>query len=79
MYYFSRTGLIAGRRAATGAPPRFGEDVMHPMFVQLFLEPDADDRLAGEKKRCAARRARRNRSRLAVRVAVGDRDRRTAR
>ncbi len=44
---------------------------MHPMFVELFLEPDADDLLGDEeRKRRAANRTRRNRSRLTVRTAA---------
>lgn len=31
---------------------------MHPMFVKLFIETDADDLLAGEDKRRRARRSR---------------------
>jgi len=49
---------------------------MHPMFVKLFLEPDADDLLAEEQKaghRRAARRARRAQPRLAVRDGRGRR------
>jgi hypothetical protein len=56
---------------------------MHPMFVKLFLENDADDVLAEEEdQRRAANRARRvlgSRSRLAIRATVRDRDRRPAR
>jgi hypothetical protein len=53
---------------------------MHPMFVELFLENDADDMLAEEEdRRRAANRARRARSRQAVRIIARDRDRRPAR
>ena len=53
---------------------------MHPMFVRLFLEDDADDMLAEEEDwRRAANRARRARSRQAVRIVARDRDRRPAR
>jgi hypothetical protein len=49
---------------------------MHPMFVQLFLETDADDPQGDERDmRRAANRARRNRSRMAIKVTVRDRDR----
>jgi hypothetical protein len=42
---------------------------MHPMFVKLFLEPDADDLLADEEeKRRHAKLARHNRSRMTLRV-----------
>ena len=53
---------------------------MHPMFVKLFLENDADDVLAEEEdRRRAANRARRSRSRQATRVVARDRDGRPAR
>jgi hypothetical protein len=42
---------------------------MHPMFVKLYLEPDADDLLADEEEqRRHANLARRNRSRMVLRV-----------
>ena len=40
---------------------------MHPMFVQLFIESDADDLLAEEDRR---RRARRSRPAMVVRPAA---------
>ena len=53
---------------------------MHPMFVKLYLENDADDVLAEEEnRRRAANRARRAHSRQATRVVARDRDRRPAR
>jgi hypothetical protein len=53
---------------------------MHPMFVKLFLENDADDVLAEEEdRRQTANRARRLRSRQATRVIARDRDRRPVR
>jgi hypothetical protein len=52
---------------------------MHPMFVKLYLENDADDVLADEDRRRAATRARRARSRQAIRVVARDRGRRPAR
>jgi hypothetical protein len=53
---------------------------MHPMFVKLFLETGADDLLAeDEDKRRAANRARRNRSRVAIKVTARDQDRRPRR
>ena len=53
---------------------------MHPMFVKLYLENDADDMLAeDESRRRAANRARRARSRQATRVVTRDRGRRLAR
>jgi hypothetical protein len=40
---------------------------MHPMFVKLFIETDADDLLAEEEaKRRHARRTRRTRPAIAV-------------
>jgi hypothetical protein len=49
---------------------------MHPMFVKLFLETDADDLLAEEEaKRRAANRARRSQARTAMRVTASNRDR----
>lgn len=49
---------------------------MHPMFVKLFLETGADDLLPDEQeKRRAANRARRSRSRTALRTTPRDRDR----
>ena len=52
---------------------------MHPMFVKLYLENDADDMLAEEDRRRAANRARRARARQATRVIARDRDHRPAR
>ena len=53
---------------------------MHPMFVKLFLEPDADDLLADEeeekkKKRRRAARARHTRSRMTLTVTTRAQDR----
>jgi hypothetical protein len=49
---------------------------MHPMFVQLFLETSADDPQGDEQdRRRAASRARRNRSRMTIKVTPRDRDR----
>jgi hypothetical protein len=53
---------------------------MHPMFVKLYLENDADDVLAEEEdRRRAANRARQARSRQVTRVVARDRDRRPGR
>lgn len=53
---------------------------MHPMFVKLFLEPDADDLLADEdEKRRRAARARHTRSRMTLRVSARPQDRRPPR
>lgn len=50
---------------------------MHPMFVQLYLEPNASEDDQDERRR-RADRARRLRSRAAVRVTARDRDPRAA-
>jgi hypothetical protein len=59
------------------------EDIMHPMFVKLFLETDADDLLAGKKeKRRRATLVRRIAPRAARRVTartLGHRTRRGSR
>jgi hypothetical protein len=48
---------------------------MHPTFVKLFIETDADDLLAEEEdRRRRARRSRRNRPAIAVRAASRDRN-----
>ncbi len=53
---------------------------MHPMFVKLFMEDDADDALAEqERRRRPSSRVRRTRVRQAARVTVRDRDRRPVR
>jgi hypothetical protein len=49
---------------------------MHPMFVKLFIETDADDLLDDEDRRRRARRSVRKRSVMVVRTAAPDRDRR---
>jgi len=42
---------------------------MHPMFVELFIENDADDLLAyEEEKRRRSRRARQGQSRMVMTV-----------
>ncbi len=46
---------------------------MHPMFVQLYLEPDTDQDEQDKRRRAA--RARRLGTRTAVRVTAPDRDR----
>ena len=54
---------------------------MHPMFVKLFLEPDADDLLVDEEeeRRRHAKLARQNRSRVTMRVTARPQDRRPRR
>jgi hypothetical protein len=48
---------------------------MHPTFVKLFIETDADDLLAEEEaKRRRARRSRRTRRATVVRAASRDRN-----
>ena len=50
--------------------------VMHPLFVTLFIETDADDLLAGERDRKRrARAVRRGRSARASRAAAARPDR----
>ncbi len=46
---------------------------MHPMFVKLYLQAEADDDEADNRRR--ANRARRHRSRATVRLNAPDRDR----
>ena len=54
---------------------------MHPMFVKLFLEPDADDLQAAEEeaRRRSVRRARRTRQAMVATSAARDRTRTSAR
>jgi hypothetical protein len=52
---------------------------MHPMFVKLFLEPDADDLLVDEERRRHAKLARQNRSRVTMRITARPQDRRPRR
>jgi hypothetical protein len=47
-----------------------GRDIMHPMFVKLFIETDPDELLAEEDRR---RRARPSRRARAVRPTARDR------
>jgi hypothetical protein len=51
------------------------EDTVHPMFVELFLEADADDLASGGQQRRRARRARRSRL-VMTRAVARDRGRR---
>ncbi len=49
---------------------------MHPMFVKLFMEPDADDLLADEQdKKRHARQAKRARSARVLKVTTASQDR----
>jgi len=42
-------------------------DIMHPMFIELFIEPDADDLVAEQDRRRRVRRSRRARSVMVIR------------
>jgi quercetin dioxygenase-like cupin family protein len=53
--------------------PSVREDIMHPMFVKLFMETDDDDLLYEQGRRRRARRSRRARPAMAVRPAARDR------
>jgi hypothetical protein len=70
-----------GKQRPGNSGPRLAEEaIMHPMFVKLFLEADADDPLAEEEERRRhASRARHNRSRMTVRVTARAQDRRPRR
>jgi hypothetical protein len=48
---------------------------MHPMFVRLFIETDADDLIEEQDKQRHARRARRGRQARVVRTAAPGPDR----
>jgi hypothetical protein len=51
-------------------------NIMHPMFVTLFIETDADDALTEHQERKRrAHAARRGRSSRVVKVAAANRDR----
>ena len=57
-----------------GKPPA-GEGIMHPTFVKLFIEADADDLLAEEEdRRRRSGRSRRKQPAMAVRAASRDRN-----
>ena len=55
---------------------RSGKDIMHPMFVKLFIKTHADDLLAEEGWRRRARRSRRARPAMVVRPAARGREHR---
>jgi len=84
-YFCPRGGLqesmTASRWDGEQRPGRTGprpaeEAIMHPMFVKLFLEADADDLLADEEeRRQRATRARNTRSRMTLRVSTRPQDR----
>jgi hypothetical protein len=75
-------GLVPGlsnNGPRTRMRPPAREDIMHPMFVKLLIETDADDVLAEEDRRRRARRSRRARPATAVRPAARDREHRSRR
>ena len=53
--------------------PSVPEDIMHPMFVKLFMQTDDDDLLYKQGRRRRAPRSRRALTAMAVRAAVRDR------
>jgi hypothetical protein len=55
--------------------PSAREDIMHPMFVKLFMETDDDDLLPEQDRRRRACRSRRARPAMAVRPAARERQR----
>jgi len=55
--------------------PSAREDIMHPMFVKLFMETDADDLVPEQDRRRRLRRSQRARTTMAVRAAARDRQR----
>jgi hypothetical protein len=65
------TGLLAPTEQEATGLHKGG--IMHPIFVKLYLEAEADD--DQEDRRRRANRARRRQSRAAVRVIARDRDR----
>ena len=77
MYQRSSAVLYSVKGTARNAHRRRprGRGIMHPMFVKLFIEADADDLLAEEEvKRRRARRSRRQRPAVVVRAASRDRN-----
>ena len=52
---------------------------MHPMFVKLFIDSDADDLPAEEARRRGARRSRRARPAMVARPAARGREQRRGR
>jgi hypothetical protein len=69
-------GLSSSGPPARDAAAGTGGDIMHPMFVKLFIETDPDDLLAEEDRRRRARPSRRARPAMAVRPAARDRQHR---
>ena len=52
-------GLSNSGPRIRNAAARPGRDIMHPMFVKLFIQTDADDLLPEQDRRRRARRSRR--------------------
>jgi len=56
-------------------PPVPGRGIMHSMFIEPFIQTNADDLLPEEHWRRRARRSRRARPPMAIRPAARDRHR----
>jgi len=65
----ARPDAATQQQRPTCQPPR-GRDTMHPMFKELFIEPDADDLPTEEDRRRRVRRSRRARSAMVIRPAA---------
>ena len=66
-----------GRRGARPAPsPGPEEDIMHPMFKELFIDTDADDLTAEDDRRRRMHRSRRVRPAMTVRPVTRHRENR---
>lgn len=65
-------GTQQQRPVRQGCGRRYERDIMHPMFVKLFIETDPDDLLAEEDRRRRARSSRRARQAMVMRPAVRD-------
>jgi hypothetical protein len=52
------------------------EDIMHPMFKELFIDTDADAPVTGDDRRRRMRRSRRARSAMIIRPAARYRENR---
>ena len=71
----TRHHVRPGTQLRAAPPADYEENIMHPMFVKLFLETGADDLLADEEQKRPADLAKRNRSRMAMRITARGRDR----
>jgi hypothetical protein len=67
-------GLSNSGPGDVGRSHRPGRGIMHPMFVQLFIESDADDLPPEEDRWRRARRSRRARPAMVVRPAARGRE-----